>query len=230
MSVTWATLKTQIGRKLKDPSHSKYDEDLLLDAVNDALVAFAASHTGVASDFPIDGDGSTYEFDLPADIVEEEGAGIYAVYWTENTWLTKLEYWPGRAWSSTSRTTTSSPLGYIMWPTGKVSFSRIPANAQAVTLHYVAYYPTVVGDSSLITVPRWALEAIKLYAAAVSLEPASTKAGNLGQYKSRREAGQPEDNPLLRLAEHYLSRYNEILAAHQPPQYSKIQPVGDRYG
>jgi hypothetical protein len=226
MSVTWAILKAQIGRKLDDPSYGKYSETLLMDVVNDALTAFAATHTGVASDFPIVGDGTTYEFALPSDIVEAEGAGVYAVHWKESTWLVRLEYWPGETWPNTSRTTTSYPLGYVLWPQGKISFSRIPTTNQAVTVHYVAYYPVVVDDNSSITVPRWALEAIKLYAAAVALEPSSTKAATLGQYKSRREAGGPEDNPVLRLAEHYLKRYYEILAAHPPPQYTKLQPVG----
>jgi hypothetical protein len=225
MSVTWAALKAQIGRKLDDPTYAKYSATLLMDVVNDALTAFAATHTGVASDFPLTGDGTTYEFSLPSDIVDEEGAGVYAVHWKENTWLTRLEYWPGTVWANTTRSTTSYPLGYILWPQGKISFSRIPTDGQTVTVHYVAYYPEIVGDNSSITVPRWALEAIKLYAAAVALEPSSTKAATLGQYKSRREAGYPEDNPVLRLAEHYLKRYYEILAAHPSPQYTKLQPV-----
>jgi len=226
MSVTWGVLKGQIARKLNDPENKKYSEEVLADAVNDALLAFAASHTGVASDFDLEGDGETYQYDLPPDIIEEEGAGVYAVHWEENTWLARLEYWPGEAWPNTERSMSSNPMGYVLWPTGKITFSRIPADEQVVTIHYVAYYSEVANDDSLIAVPKWALEAIKLYAAATALEPASTKAGALGQYKSRREAGEPEDNPLLRLAEHYLKRYYEILAAHQPPQYVKLQPVG----
>jgi len=226
MSVTWAALKAQVGRKLDDPTYAKYTAALLLDVVNDALTAFAATHTGVASDFPITGDGTTYEFALPADIVETEGAGVYAVHWKENTWLARREYWPGGVWPNTARSTTSNPLGYILWPQGRISFSRVPVADQAVTVHYVAYHPLVEDDNSSITVPRWALEAIKLYVAAVALEPSSTKAATLGQYKSRREAGGPEDNPVLRLAEHYMQRYYEILAAHATPQYAKLQPVG----
>lgn len=225
MSVAWGTLKAQLARKLNDPDHRKYSSDLLLDAVNDALAAFASAHTGLASDFTLTGDGETYEFSLPPDIVEEEGAGVYAVLWQENTWLRRLEYWPGRAWPYPERTTTSLPLGYILWPQGKISFSRIPLDGQEITLHYVAYYPEVTNDNSLITVPRWAREAIKLYAAAVVLEPSSTKASRLGQYKTRQAAGDPEDNPLLRLAEHYMRRYREILASHPTPQYAKLPPA-----
>ena len=229
-SIAWGTLKPQIARKLNDSTYKTYSEDLLLDGVNDALEAFAAAHTGVMSDFQLTGDGTTYEFDLPGDIVEEEGAGVYAVHWEKNTWLPRLEYWPGEAWPNSTRTTSSRPLGYILWPQGKISFSRIPDSAQAVTVHYVAYYPEITSDATLITVPRWAREAIKLYVCAVAMEPASAKAGKLGQYKSRKEAGQPEDNPLLRLAEHYMRRYYDILNAHMTPQYSKLQPGEQKYG
>lgn len=227
MTVTWATLKAQIARtKLSDPGYSQYSEALLLDAANDALIAFAASHTGVASDFELEGDGETYAYDLPSNIIEEEGAGIYAVHWKNNEWLQRLEYWPGNVWPSSSRSTTSNPMAYVLWPYRKISFTRIPADGQDITLHYVAYYDTIVDDDSVIDIPRWALEAIKLYAAAVALEPASTKAGRLGAYRSKRDAGDPEDNPVLRLAEHYLKRYWDLLAGHEAPQYAMLQPAG----
>lgn len=229
-SITWATLKAQIQRKLDDTAGKKFDPDtLLVDCVNDALAAFAATHTGVASNYEITGDGTTYVFDLPSDIVDEEGSKVVAVHWKQSVWLTELEYWPGRAWPSTSATTTSNPLGYVLWPTGKIRFSRIPVTSQVVTLHYVGHYPTVTGDSSVITVPRWAREAIKYHACASALDGQSIKASTLGQYKSRMEAGDPEDNPVLQQARYFMRRYYDILAAHPTPQYDKLFPVPGRY-
>lgn len=226
MAVLWSVLKAQIGRRLQDPSHNRYGETLLLDAINDALLAFAASHTGAASTFEIEGDGETYEFSLPSDIIEEESAGVYAVHWKYNEWLRMLEYWPGSQWASTSRSTTSTPLGYILWPQGKISFSRVPEDEQVITVYYVAYYPAVVNDDSVITVPKWAEEALKCYACALALEPGSTKAGNLAQYKQRRDSGDPEDNPLLELSKYYMDRFWQILSTHRTPQYVKLQPAG----
>ena len=222
MAIQWAVLKAQLARKLKDPDHRTYDEDLLLDAVNDALVAFASSHTGVASDFDIEGDGETSAFPLPDNIIEDEGAGVYAVHWGNNQWLRELEYFPGTQWTSPERTTDSSPLGFILWPQNTITFSRIPESGQTVTIHYVAYYDPVVDDDSMINVPRWAEEAIKLYAAATALEPGATKAAKLGNYKTRKDSGGPEDNPLLQLARRYMERYYRILAQHPVPQYNKL--------
>jgi len=92
MSITWGALRTQIARKLNDSSMATYSADILQDAVNDALNAFAASHTGVASDYIITGDGTTYVFDLPDDMVESENAGIYAVEFPEQGFIYEERY------------------------------------------------------------------------------------------------------------------------------------------
>lgn len=220
--MNWATLKAQIARKLDDPTYNKYSEDLLEDGVNDALAAFASAHTGIASDFEITGDGSTYDFDLPDGIVESEGKGVYAVHWEKNAWLKELEYWPGKAWKSSSRSTSTVPKAYVLWPRGKISFTRIPDSGQAITVHYVAHYPIVSGDTTEILVPRWAREAIKLYVAANALEPTATSTGDLRRWNKQRDSGNPEDNPVLQLAHHYMQRYYDILAQHPAPQYDKL--------
>ena len=223
-SITWGTLKPRIARKLKDTGYNKYSEDLLQDCVNDALTAFAADHTGIASDHTVTGDGSTYTFDLPSDIVDAEGSGVFAVHWEKNLWLSEIEYWPGRAWASTTRSTSSKPRAYVLWPTGSISFTRIPDNDQEITIHYVAHYPEVTGDSSDITVPRWAREPIKLYTAARALEPSALAAGDLGRWRTDRDSGNPEHNPLLRMTEYFMNQYWEKLSRQTPPQYDKLMP------
>lgn len=223
-SVTWETLKAQIARKLKDPEHNKYDETLLLDGINDALWAFAADHTGVASDIDYSGDGSTYEYDLPGDIVDTEDAGVYAVHWKNNVWIPEIEYWPGRAWESSTRSTASRPRAYVLWPTGKISFTRVPESGQTVTLYYVAHYPTVTTDSSSITVPAWAREALKLYVCARTLEPVTNQTADLARWKSKRDSGTPEHNPMLMLCEYYMKQYWHRIGRHSPPQYAKMMP------
>lgn len=224
----WGRFRLEIGRKLSDPEHRKYKPELLRDCVNDALRDFASSHTGVARESYIVGDSSNWQFPLPEDMVDEENAGVYAVQWDSNTWLQRADYWPGSSWESRYITAASYPLRYVMWPVGCISFTRIPEKYQQVKIYYVGYYDEVVDDQSLITVPVWAREAIKLYAAAVALEPMAVKAANLGQFKSKREAGHPEHNPLLREAEYMMKRYRELLRTHATPQYRLLQPPGGR--
>lgn len=224
MSTTWGVMLGQIGRKLNDESHATWSEDLLRDCVNDALRALASTHTGYASDFDITGDGSTWQYDLPSNIVQTPDAGVYAVLWDseENAWLKELDYWPNTAWESSTRSSSSNPLGYVLWPQGKISFSRIPADGQEVTVHYVRHYYEVTSSSTVINVPTWALEAIKLYTCAAALEPMGVKTGKIARFKTRRESGDPEDNPVLLLVRHYMDRYHEILRSHSAPQYALL--------
>lgn len=223
-SITWADFKPQIARKLKDTEYSKYSETLLMDCVNDALAAFAADHTGVATDTTVTGDGSTYEYDLPDDIVDAEGAGVYAVHWEKNRWLSEIDYWPGRSWKSTTRSTSTKPRAYVLWPTGKISFTRIPDDDQEITIHYVAHYPEVTSDETAITVPRWAREPIKLYAAARALEPSALATGRVRQWGSKEDSGNPVQNPLMDMAQYFIKQYWEKLSRQTPPQYAKMMP------
>ena len=220
-SIEWSTLKAQIGRKLNDPTYSKYSEQLLLDLVNDALIHFASVHTGVKSDFDIVGDGEAYSFDLPDNIVDTEQAGVYGVELDDQTWLREQPYWAGMQFPSDTRDTDSSPVAYTMWPTDQISLTRVPSLDEVVALHYVAYYPEVTDDTSVITVPYWAREAIKCYVCSEALGPGSVKTAQLRQYQSRREAGKPEDNPLLARADRFVLRYYQILAEHRTPQYKQ---------
>lgn len=209
----WAELRQQVARKLNDEAGRRYSNELLMDAVNDALRAFAASHTGMVKTAIIVGDGIQTSFPLPEDIVDTPDAGVFAVEWEPGHFLKKLEPYPG---------TKFYGLGYSLMPDATIRFTRAPALNQSVVMYYVAYYPPVTEDNSEIPVPQWALEAIKLYTAAVALDTYVAKASNLGQYKSRRESGEPEDNPLLELARYYFQRYNTILALHPAPQYERM--------
>ena len=225
MSKTWSTLRTEIARKLNDPSMATYTAAMLLDAVNDALSAFAASHTGVASDVTLTGDGTTYTFDLPTDMVDSENAGIYAVQWKEQEWIYPERFWWRVKWPATERSTTSKPKAYVLWPRGSISFTQIPGSGDAIILHYIAYYEEVLVVGDIIDVPRWAFEAIKCYVCSVTLSAAFAKSANIRQWNQREDSGEPEDNPLLRLAKYYMTRYFNLLTMHPEPQYNQdIQP------
>jgi hypothetical protein len=230
MSVTWGTFKASLARRLGDTTYDTYSEALLKDAVNAALEQFATLHTGVASTFDLSGDGSTYEYSLPSDIIESEGACLYAVHWKDQIWLRRIEPFPSTEWPSTKRSTTSRPAGYMLWPASKINLTRTPEDGQTVELYYVAHYPEVVDDDTLITVPRWAREPVTLYCMAIAAESIAMDTGELAQYKSRRDSGDPEDNPLLRLAEHYIKRFYHLLSMHPVPQYAKTMPVEPTYG
>jgi len=223
--VTWSTLRTRISRKLNDADMRSYSASILLDAVNDALSAFASGHTGIASTFTLTGDGTTSVFDLPSNIVDTEAAGIVAVQWLNNKWLPRFEYFPGTDLPNDTISTSTAPVGYVLWPADQITFTRIPKDEASVILKYIAYYSVVALEADEINIPRWAEEAVVLYASAVSMEPTATKTGKVRTYASRRDAGAPEDNPGLMLSNHYMHRYQMLLLEHPAPQYAKLQPI-----
>lgn len=223
--VTWETLRTRISRKLNDADMRSYSASILLDAVNDALAAFASGHTGVASTHTLTGDGTSSVFDLPSNIVDTEAAGIVAVQWLNNKWLPRFEYFPGTDLPNDTISATTAPVGYVLWPADQITFTRIPKLDASVLLNYIAYYSAVALVTDEISIPRWSEEAIVLYASAVAMEPTATKTGKVRTYTSRRDAGTPEDNPGLQLSRHYMNRYQLLLMEHPAPQYAKLQPI-----
>jgi len=214
--ITWLTLKQQIsGGFLKDPLYSKYDEDQLLWAVNDALVALASSYAGVVSVSDVVGDGTTTEWPLPSNVVEGRDRGVFGIRWTDGkTWLRELDYQPGAAEDSTNT--------YAVWPTGTINLYAAPRSGTTFKLFYIAYYNRVEDDNSVIDIPDWAYEAVKCYVAASVLAPSYAQQALLGNYKKKRDSGNPEDNPQLRLSQYFLKRYHTICQQHPQEQYRRM--------
>lgn len=214
MAIQWAVLRDRIARKLNDPSYQKYSQQLLMDAANDALRHFAAHHTGVEREASLTGDGTTDTFPLPTDVVDTYAGGVYAVKWSDGNFIRETTHWPS----------DSPNPEYILWPRGYIKFTETPSNGATITLYYVGYYTEITDDSTVVEVPNWAIEAIEYRTMAGALDPGIVKRAELGQYQSRREAGGPEDNPLLRAAEYFLKRYDKLLDSFRAPQYD-IGPV-----
>jgi hypothetical protein len=208
----WSTLKIQIGRKVNDATATKY-EDSILDNANDALRLFATVHTGVASVSTITGDGETTQFPLPENCVDSGESSVVGVYnVTDDIWLTQVRFFPNEQMQT----------GYYIWPQDKINFAPFPTESYEYQVHYIAHYNPIVNDNSVISVPTWAIEAIKLYAAGRTLEDAASKMALLGQFRTKVDSGNPEHQPILRLAEMYIEQFWEVINQHRAPQYDMI--------
>ena len=205
----WGDLKIIIGRKVNDPGATKYAASLL-DNFNAAQRILAATHTGLtlASDYT--GDGETTQFPLPSNCVSNRIHGVYDV--TEDIWLTKVFFYPGQALDE----------GYYVWPDGMINFSPAIADDSVYRLHYVAYYPEMTGDDSEIVIPNWAIEAAVLYTAGRTLEDYGSQMAILGQFRTRVDSGNPEDQPVLTLSRRYIEQFYELLNRHPAPQYDML--------
>lgn len=204
--MNWGSLKTIIGRKVNDPTATKYAASLL-DNVNAALRVLATTHTGLASVSDYTGDGETAQFPLPGNCIENRILGVYDT--TYDTWLTRVTFFPGQALDE----------GYYVWPDGYVNFSPAIISDSVYRLHYVAYYPEIVDDSSEFLIPQWAIEAIALYTAGRVLEDYASQMAVLGQFRTRVDSGNPEDQPVLQLSRRYIEQFYELVNRHPVPQH-----------
>jgi len=195
----WGTLRLIIGRKVNDPTALKYAGSIL-DNANAALRILASIHTGLASVSTYTGDGETTQFPLPGNAISVQGA--YHV--DDDVWLTEIDFFPGK----------SLEEGYYIWPNGYINFNPYIDDTDVIRLYYNAYFPEIVSDSSEILVPQWAYEAIALYAAGRTLEDNSAQFSVLGQTRTRIDSGNPEHQPILRLAERYISQFYDLINQH----------------
>jgi hypothetical protein len=200
--MNWGSLKLTIGRKVNDPTALKNSESIL-DNANAALRLIASIHTGLASVSDYVGDGETTQFPLPSNAVEGKVRGVYDV--DNDVWLTKIDFFPGEALDE----------GFYLWPNTYINFSPAIPDTETLRVHYIAYYPEIESDDDIIQTPAWAYEAIALYAAGRTLEDNSSQFSVLGQTRTRVDAGNPEDQPVLRLAERYIRQFYDLLNQHQ---------------
>jgi hypothetical protein len=211
---TWGAFKLEIGGKINNPRVTKPAlAASLLNNANDALRLLAAQHTGCASTFTITGDGSTTQYSLPTNCLDNESSGVYAVYDAlAGVWMKQVTFFPGEALG----------LGYYVWPSGSINFYPAPSDGYDINVYYVAYYDEIVDDNSNIAIPVWAYEAIKLYTAGRTLEDQASQMALLGQFKTKVDSGGPEDQPIMRLSERYIQQFWEILNSYPAPQYDRM--------
>lgn len=205
---TWGDLKASIGDMANDPALQRFTSDAYLRAGNAALIAFAVNHTPYMASASLIPDSSTTVFSIPDNMIETDQ--IYGVQY-DGKWLETSDTFGGGF--------PSSDISYhVWWSTRQVVFSSAPLAGKSLTIHYGAYYEELTGDDSVLSCPRWANEALSLYAAARLLESQATKMALLGNFKQKTESGQPTDNPLLEVANHYIKVYWQILGQRQVPR------------
>ena len=82
------------------------------------------------------------------------------------------------------------------------------------TLWYYAFYPNVAADGDNPGVPLWAEWALCNLAVAYMLIPYAVGVADLRRWETRRDAGQPEDNPSRVQANWHIKQYGDIIARH----------------
>jgi hypothetical protein len=109
---------------------------------------------------------------------------------------------------------TAQRTSYYEWPTGTLNFLRAIAAGSTLKVFYFGYWDRPEEDNSLLRVPHWMEEPLKWAILAQAMAKPGAQASSLGQYKTRRDAGGPEDNPLLAYARYCQRQYDRLMAEH----------------
>jgi len=208
---TWAVLKTEIDPYVMGQARKRASE--LLALANDALVMLATIHTGIASSFEITAEGDS-QFTLPDNIVESnDGAAVAGVYDDTNAiWLSKAEFLPME----------DTLPGYFVWPAGTLNIVPTPTSGYTYTVYYIAYFAEIVDDTTIISLPNWMFEAVKLYTASRLMLALSTDAALIAQFKTRVDSGNPEDNPILQESKQLMKEFETLINSIPTYQRDKL--------
>ena len=181
-----------------ETQHSDTSLTLYLNwALND-LVAYVAT----PSDVEYDGDGSTTTFTIPDNCYE-----IDLVHVEDEGYVAEIKLRPG-----VDIPTSNVAMAYQKRGSS-IIFNEAPGSGKAVTIYYDGYYTELV-DGGMTEIPRWAQEAVCYYAASSALAGKSAGAASIDQWDQQWDSGNPEHNPLARVAESYYASYLRIVTDH----------------
>jgi len=99
---------------------------------------------------------------------------------------------------------------------------RQVASGNTLRVHYWAYWsvPTEPEAEEMLAIPRWLESPVKWHMLMQAMSKPSAQAAYLAQFKTKRDSGDPEDNPLIVAARFYRRQYDLDLS-EKPPQNRK---------
>lgn len=99
---------------------------------------------------------------------------------------------------------------YEFTRSGHLLFGTAPGGS-LLEIDYYAFYPEVLGDADVLTIPRWAEGISKFRILSHLTTLVATQAADIAQYKGSRDSGNPEHNPLEELQKHAETMYRQLL-------------------
>lgn len=207
MSLTWGDYRTKIRRSiLKDPNAKTWTNDVLSDICQWAQDTFCA-HTALPTSYTYT--STARQLDLPDNVFSEiEKTGkLFFIADEDGTVnvvppLYNLD------------TQDVQNLAYTAW-NNQITFNATP-DAGKIVLLYFAHYPAPVSDSDLILLPRWSLNAVSHLIGALAHTPEAVQSAGIDRWKTREDAGYPDDNALRAQQQWMLKVYDNEL--HRYPQ------------
>lgn len=173
-----------------------FDAEILKDAVNAALVAVNV-RTWKKSVFTVEAHAT--DVDVPDDFIDAD-----AVFDNKlNAFLPHISFQVG------SPLISASGNGFYMYPTGKISFLAELETGGKV--FYQARFTKAEQDNQFLESPDTANPAMTFYAASYCLLGPAVSSGDIRQFNTKVDSGQPGDIPALKVSDHFLRRFGDEL-------------------
>ena len=224
MAIRWTPLKNRILRVLDDTERSRptYSDEELMDYVNSGLTTLASVHTAQECEYIITTPKVENKLVMPENFLAL-GPVYYQVH-GRRVMLQPLKLHPGESIPALIGWLAPQPVMWNSHSYGNISFYEYPAGTlnfslpviEGLEMHanYFGYYDRVEAETDIILAPRWAEEALIWYVQMLAMAKPSVQASMLGQYKTKIDAGSPEDNPLLKSVEHCRKMWERILSSN----------------
>jgi hypothetical protein len=189
----------------------------LRDYLGDALAAVSA-HTARESLFEQELTADTASLALPDDFLDP--GPIWLSNGSTRQLLSPAPLRPGETLPDSEAVGDESD--FYWWPEGTINFFRQVASGNTLRVHYWAYWsvPSEPEAEEVIPIPRWLESPVKWNMLMQAMTKPGAQAAYLAQFKTKRDSGDPEDNPLIVSARFYKRLYDGDLA-EKPPQNRK---------
>jgi len=200
-----------------DLSSATWSVEDLRDYLSDALAAISA-HTARERVFEKELAADTASLVLPDDFLDP--GPVWLLSGGTRQFLTPVPLKPGEVLPDSEAVGDESD--FYWWPEGTLNFVRQVASGNTLRVHYWAYWsvPTEPEAEEMLAIPRWLESPVKWHMLMQAMSKPSAQAAYLAQFKTKRDSGDPEDNPLIVAARFYRRQYDLDLS-EKPPQNRK---------
>lgn len=208
----WTVVLAQLRAFLNDTAETKkWNDAALLDYTNWGLEDLVRYFPLVkCADFT-DVDATTV--DLPSDFYRP-----LVVEFPDGQFIEEIVLTPGTFLYSQGEVDTHSlPCA---WYRDSTSIYLLRKPSATWRLHYEAYYPQLVDDTSSLSTPRWSVQALVYYAASIAVSSRSVKEAELNRWDRHTDSGRPVDNPLALEAQRLYNEYLRIVTSHEDDRES----------
>lgn len=209
---TLAEFRSRVLRFLGDADGVTYEDDLLIDAICQAIDAILP-WVPKGSLATITGNGA-YAYALPVDCYSVESVQNN----TTGLILPRSILSPGQYRGAGISDTEND---WIEYPNGFLTFSNALDSDDVLTLFYHAYWakPNALVPAGVLEPPRYAEYGMVLYAAHYAILPSVVNIAEIRNWATRQDSGTPEHNPMEKTALYLLQLF--IQEMNRLPKISK---------